>query len=45
MVLLGLHFDEEKNWLKIFGVNRGAIQLEGSNHKLTFTVKTLFKGL
>ena len=43
--IVKLHFDEEKNWLKIFGVNRGAIQLEGSNHKLTFTVKALVKGL
>lgn len=39
--VIRLHFDEERNKLKIFGVNNGAIQVEGDNCKLTFTIKAM----
>ncbi len=41
--IIRLKFDEERKWLKIFGVG-GDIQVEGTNHKLTFTVNALFEG-
>lgn len=39
--IITLHFDEQQNRLEIFDVNDGAIQVEGNNHKLIFTIKAM----
>ena len=39
--VIRLHFDEMEDRLEIFNVNNGAIQVEGDNHKLTFTIKAM----